>query len=164
MGPPQAKAHPGLLSLSYVLMDNSRGATRAGPAPPPSEAMPLGQVERQKSIPADCGMTQDTFTTQGQEPWDCAGHLQLNCSIRSMVGVTPTNFTEGLGSTLSTLLRSLESDFGWDPSIRANKQTGPVLGRKACHREAVLKMCHCGTVRLAAGPHTHILGPVWKDL
>lgn len=92
--------------LSYALMDNSRGATRANPAPPPSEAtMPLGQVERQKSISADCGMTQDAFTTHGQEPWDFGGHLQLNCSIRSRA----TNFTEGLGSTLSTLLHSLGS-------------------------------------------------------
>lgn len=45
-----------------------------------------------------------------------------------MVGTAPTNFTEGLGSTLSTLLHSLGSC--WIPSRGAAKQTGLVLDRK----------------------------------
>lgn len=71
-------------------------------------------------------MTQDAFTPNGQELWDFAGHLQLNCSIRSMVRVAPP---ASLKEDTHTLLHSLGSGC-LVPSMGAAKQTGLVLGRE----------------------------------
>lgn len=85
-------------------------------------------------------MTQDAFTPYGQELRDFAGHLQLNCSIRSMVRVSPPAF---LREDTHTLLHSLGSGC-LVPSMGATKQTGLVLGRKAGWEEAALGNLCCG--------------------
>lgn len=81
-------------------------------------------------------MTQDAFATHGQEPWDFAGHLQLNCSIRSMVGVAPTNYTGDLGSTLSTLLHPLGSGFGTLASKLISRLSQSWVGRSVIEKQS----------------------------
>lgn len=82
-------------------------------------------------------MTQDAFTAHGQEPWDFAGHRQLNCSVRSMVGVVRTNFTEGLeSSTLSTLLHSLGSGFGTLASELISRLLQSWVGRPVLEKQS----------------------------
>jgi hypothetical protein len=134
VGPPRAKAHPGLLPLSYALMSNSGE---------PLELARLYQVEPR------------SFTLRSYVSWLSRKIGKYPCRLWHDSGCfhhpwprRPGEYPQHLATFSGVWFR--------DPSIRADKQTGPVLGRKACHREAVLNFFFLwGCLACCRSSHPH---------